>query len=102
MCRLLCSTLIVAVFAASAADARQSTRNMSCRQAASVVASAGAIVLSTGRHTYERFVAGPGFCEVDMWADHAWAPTRDARSCRVGYVCRHRPAPWEEGLFSDW
>lgn len=100
MSRLLHALLLLAA-TASAADARQSTLNLSCNQAATVVASAGAIVLSTGRHTYERFVSRPGYCEIGMWADRAWAPTRDTRSCQLGYVCRHRPAPWEEGLFSD-
>ena len=81
---------------AAAAEARPSTLSMSCGQAASVVASAGAIVLSTGRHTYARFVAGPRYCPFGDYAEPAWAPTADARSCRIGYVCRHGPAPWEE------
>ncbi|MDQ3557581.1 MAG: hypothetical protein M3453_00020, partial [Pseudomonadota bacterium] len=60
-----------------------------------------AIVLSTGRHTYDRFVSGAGFCPLDDYAERAFAPTTDDRSCRLGYVCRHRPAPWEEGLFDS-
>ena len=99
--RGLIHALLLLAATISAGEARQLTLNMSCGEAAATVASHGAIVLSTGRHTYERFVSRPGYCEVGMWADRAWAPTADSRSCPLGYVCRHRPAPWEEGLFSD-
>ena len=83
--------------ATSLAQARESTLNMSCRQATALVASRGAVVLSTGRHTYDRFVARPGFCLFGEYADRAWAPTRDGR-CVVGYTCKARPAPWEERM----
>lgn len=98
--RLLLISLVASLAVnASPAAARPSTLAMSCGEAAALVASSGAIVLSTGRHTYDRFVAAPGFCEVGKYADRAWAPTADGRRCRLGYICKHRPAPWEEGLF---
>ncbi len=51
--------LVLAALLASAsiAEARPSTVSMSCAIAAATVAKAGAIVLSTGAHTYDRFVA---------------------------------------------
>jgi hypothetical protein len=64
-----------------------------------VVASHGAVVMSTGRHTYERFVASPGYCLFGEYAYTAWAPTRDSRSCRLGYRCDTAPPLWEDGLF---
>ena len=101
MRRLGSPLLLSLILSASLADARQSALNMTCSQAAALVAASGSIVLSTGRHTYERFVSRPGFCELGKYADRAWTGTADTRSCRVGYVCKHRPAPWEDGLFSD-
>jgi hypothetical protein len=52
--------------------------------------------MSTGQYTYERFVAHWGFCNFDEYADLTAAPTRDYPRCPVGYVCRYRPAPWED------
>lgn len=92
------SLAVLLLAATSLAEARQSTLNMRCRQAAALVYSQGAVVLSTGRHTYDRFVAAPNFCMVGEYADHAYAPTRDGR-CRLGYVCKPGRPPWLEGLF---
>jgi hypothetical protein len=73
---------------ASAADARQSTLNMTCAQASSLVGRQGAIVLSTGRYTFDRFVANGAFCNPGTdYTIPAWAPTRDGR-CQIGYLCR--------------
>ena len=84
----------------SAAEARQSTLSMSCGQAVAVVRSQGAVVLSTGRHTYDRFVASARFCMPNEYADTAWAPTRDGR-CQLGYVCKAGPPPWLEDLWDN-
>ena len=67
---------------------RPSTLAMSCGQAGALVASQGAVVMSTGTHTYDRFVATPGFCMLAEYAYDGYAPTQDARSCRIGFVCR--------------
>jgi hypothetical protein len=79
---------------ATAASARQSTLGMSCRQAQNLLARSGAVVLSTGPHTYDRFVRSPGYCEVAQWADSATAPTRDSRACPLGYTCSNNPPIW--------
>jgi hypothetical protein len=84
------------LLACTAMAARPSTLNMTCGQARGLVATQGAIVLTTGRHTFDRFVADAGFCEWDEYADWAYAPTRDTPQCPVGYTCRYRPAPWED------
>jgi hypothetical protein len=73
-----------------AADARQSTTTMSCGQAAATVAKAGAIVLTTGANTYERFVATSAKCLQGEFTEPATAPTTDSESCPVGYVCKQR------------
>lgn len=84
--------LVLAALLASAsiAEARPSTVSMSCAIAAATVAKAGAIVLSTGAHTYDRFVAQNGFCMSEEQLIPAQAPTLDNQHCPIGYVCRHR------------
>jgi hypothetical protein len=74
----------------AAAQGRPSTLNMTCGQAQSLVRSTGAIVLSTGGHTYDRFVAGRRFCAPDEEQIPTWAPTRDAAQCLVGSRCEPR------------
>lgn len=58
--------LVVLLSAAPSYAQRPSTLSMSCAEAQGVVASQGAIVLSTGRHTYDRFVATP---DSACWAN---------------------------------
>jgi hypothetical protein len=75
---------------------------MSCGEARNLVGSTGAIVLSTGRHTFDRFVATPGFCSFGEWARPATAPTADTPQCPLGYVCQSGDPPWEldnDGMF---
>jgi hypothetical protein len=76
---------------------------MSCHQAQRMVAARGAVVMTTGAHTYDRFVANPGFCEVAEWAHSATAPTKDSPSCPMGYICNTAPPLWYDddgdGLF---
>jgi hypothetical protein len=73
------------------AQPRPSTLAMSCQQARALVASRGAIVLSTGRHTYDRFVAHVGFCEIEQTTEPAFEPTADHPQCPIGNRCRSRP-----------
>jgi len=89
--RRLASFVVIAVAAnASVAEAaRLSTLGMSCAQAAATVASAGAIVLSTGQHTYDRFVAHTGFCLHNEVARPVVAPTADSPYCSIGYRCEY-------------
>jgi hypothetical protein len=84
--------LVLAALLASAsiAEARPSTASMTCAVAAATVAKAGAIVLSTGAHTYDRFVASNGFCMSEELPTPAQAPTLDNEHCAIGYVCRQR------------
>ena len=90
--RRLATLLIIAAAAnASVAEAqRPSTLAMTCPQAAATVASAGAIVLSTGQHTYDRFVAHTGFCLPGEVAKPVVAPTVDSPYCSIGYRCEQR------------
>jgi hypothetical protein len=82
---------LTAAFAAMtssvAAQTRPSTVNMTCAQARALVGAHGAIVLGTGRYTYDRFVTHGGFCLNREATRAAWVPTFDTPQCFVGYTC---------------
>jgi hypothetical protein len=82
--------IAVAANVSVAEAARLSTVGMSCAQAAATVASAGAIVLSTGQFTYDRFVAHTGSCMHNEVAKPVVAPTVDSPYCSIGYRCEQR------------
>jgi hypothetical protein len=90
MRKTILSALAALLASASVAAARPSTLDMSCGEAAATVARAGAIVLSTGTHTYDRFVAHNGYCLPGQEVRRALAPTIDNPYCTVGYVCQER------------
>jgi hypothetical protein len=69
-------------FAATQAEARPDTRAMTCDQVVSLIERDGAVVLTTGQLTYDRFVAGPGACSVGEAIRAVTVPTRDG-PCRV-------------------
>ncbi len=75
-------------------EARINTNSLTCHQAQSLVRSRGAIVLSTGRYTYDRFVVNRAFCFAGEYTKKAYVPTRDRRSCPIGYICTPDD-PWE-------
>jgi hypothetical protein len=90
---ILLATLLPSV---AAAQERPSATAMTCGQASDLVASRGSVVLGTGPATYDRFVAGPGHCVLSEYLEPAYARTRDAPQCLVGYRCRSGPSPQNE------
>lgn len=90
MRRLALFVLLACLIGTSIAEARQSTLALSCGQAEALVAARGAIVLTTGEHTYNRFVVHGGFCVHGEVARPAYAPTLDTPNCPVGYTCEYR------------
>jgi hypothetical protein len=100
--RALAMVLAVIALADAAFAQRPSTLSMSCSQARRLVSSEQAIVMSTGRHTYDRYVSSPGFCPFGEYALVAWVPTRDTRNCQIGFRCDPAPPPWvddDDGIF---
>lgn len=86
------ATAVSAVFTAALASGAQaqgrpSTLAMSCAQAQGLVAQSGAVVLTTGPYTFDRFVRNRSFCTPDENLEPTWAPTRDVAQCLVGYRC---------------
>ncbi len=75
------------------AQGRPLTLQMSCYGARELVASQGAVVLSTGPTTYDRYVTGYGRCVLGEVPDPAWVPTADNPQCLIGYRCVERTRP---------
>lgn len=58
---LIAASLLSSAFAANAQ--RLNSLRMTCDQARAIVASRGAVLLGSGPHVYDRYVAGSRFCE---------------------------------------
>ncbi|ADZ70211.1 hypothetical protein [Polymorphum gilvum] len=86
---------VALVALAGAAEARPDLRQMTCAQAQAMVQRHGAVVFTTGRFTFQRFVASRRFCDRGQALTPAYARTRDTAQCPVGYLC-------EEPLFPRW
>jgi hypothetical protein len=69
------------------AQARINTTKLNCAQAEDLVSSRGAIVLDTSRNTFDRYVTNRSFCPIGDFVIRAYVPTRDKKSCWIGYTC---------------
>ena len=87
MHRLLLAIVLSLLATASSAQ-RPSTLAMTCGEANALVRAQGPIVLGTGGHTYDRFVAIPGSCPRGERARTGRAPTLDDARCALAYVCK--------------
>ncbi len=85
------TAVLIFLHLAGAAQARPDARKMTCDQAQSLVLQHGAIVISTGQYTYQRFVSSRRYCDYWEWTRSAWTATRDNPKCRIGYICEARP-----------
>lgn len=83
----LAGAAVALTVGAAAAQGRPDARAMTCGQARALVQQRGAVVLTTGRYTYDRYVVSKRYCAFAETIRHAWIATRDTPSCLVGYVC---------------
>ncbi|TKT80073.1 hypothetical protein [Aquamicrobium sp. LC103] len=83
-----------AIATAAVAQGRPDTRMMSCEQTQALIQRSGAIVLTTGRHTYDRYVAAWRFCNYPDVPKQTWIATRDTPQCLV-YNCQREEIPRE-------
>jgi hypothetical protein len=68
---------------ASASLARPDARTMTCHQTQALIEQRGAITISTGRHTYERFIAYDGYCYHPEVRHITYISTKDTDQCPV-------------------
>lgn len=92
--RIACAVAIIgaSIVWATSAEAqsrRPDTRNMTCAQAQSMVSQRGAVVMSTGTHTFNRFVHSMRYCAGSEALFNAFVPTKDNRKCLLRY-CDYR------------
>ena len=85
---LTCAALLLAAVPASA---RPFAPAMSCSAVKGMVASQGAVVISTSATTYDRFVHNGYMCETSTYSVPAFVQTRDTESCFIGYSCTSNP-----------
>ena len=88
--RYLTGILVALLLAGPAAAARPDARALTCHQARMLVLERGAVVMTTGRYTYQRFVSQLGYCDYWERTTTAWTATRDDPNCRIGYICEER------------
>ena len=69
------------------AQSRPLSTAMTCDQARQLVASRGAIVMSTSPSLYDRYVGHQGFCTPTETITPAFVPTKDKPQCLIGYTC---------------
>lgn len=89
VCLTLVATLLLTTGAV--AQTRPLTLRMGCGQAKALVASRGAVVLSTGQNTFDRYVSSGAFCLSGEFARPAWVPTADDPQCAIGFTCVPTP-----------
>ncbi len=85
--------LILLLLVPDIAYARPDVRTMTCAQANALVLQFGAVVMTTDRYTYDRFVAGQRFCYPPDVIQRAWIATGDTRKCQIAYTCEQRIRP---------
>ena len=91
---ILAALAYICVAGPALAQQMATTTKMSCAAARQIVSTRGAIVLSTGETTYDRFVASQRYCQRDEINKPAWVPTADMRQCFVGYRCERIDDEW--------
>lgn len=72
---------------AAQAQGRPDVRTMTCGEVRALVDQNRAIVLTTGRYTYDRYVSNQRYCPIGFATKPAWVDTSDQRDCRIGYTC---------------
>jgi hypothetical protein len=91
--RLLACAIVVLTPALAWAQSRPASQSMSCDSARATVQRQGAVVLSTGPSTYDRYVASQAFCTPSEMLEPSFVPAADGPQCFVGYRCREKMGP---------
>lgn len=84
---ILAMLALVSIATPALPQPRPDTTRMSCVAARALVVQRGAVVLSTGRFTYDRYVLHRGFCTPTEETEVTFVPTADNRSCYIGDLC---------------
>jgi len=85
---------------ATTAEARPDLRQLTCAQAQQMVLQHGAVVFTTGQHTYSMFVSNLSYCDRNQSLFTQYGQTRDVRQCPVAYECKE--PLFRRGPFGGW
>ncbi|MBO6541165.1 MAG: hypothetical protein JJ969_17410 [Rhizobiaceae bacterium] len=86
---IVCAISSLAVLASvSTSMARPDARKMTCHQTQSLIKQEGAVVITTGTHTYARFVASNRYCFYPEVRRPTYISTKDANQCPVSHCER--------------
>ncbi|WP_417689135.1 hypothetical protein [Roseibium sp.] len=77
------AVVLVSVQSVEAQSRRPLSTSMTCAQVQSMIKQRGAVVMSTGPHTFDRYVANGNYCRRGEFLRSADVPTRDQRRCYV-------------------
>jgi hypothetical protein len=88
--RGLIFSLALCLGAGEALAQRPSTLDMTCADVQAFIASNGAVVMSTGQYTYDRYVATRAQCLPGDVMRNRWVPAADTPECKLR-VCVPRP-----------
>ncbi|MEP3047651.1 MAG: hypothetical protein ABJL55_11965 [Roseibium sp.] len=86
-------------FLITTAEARPDLRKISCSKAQNLVRQHGAVVFTTGRHTFSMYVSNRSYCDRNQLLFTQYGPTSDNPKCPVAFECRE---PLYERGFRRW
>ena len=99
VCMLVSAAILVAT--AAQAQGRPDSRGMECGQIQSFIADRGAVVMTTGQHTYDRYVRDRWQCfSISEVAVRAFIASRDTAQCPV-WRCEAIDPVERRGLFTN-
>lgn len=90
----------IAIFAslsgAALAAGRPDARKMDCSQVQALINQDKAVVLATGQHTYDRYVANSRYCSMGDFGQLQLISTRDTSQCAVHHCTTNPMLPFGE------
>ncbi len=96
---LAAAALVAGAAGPASAQRRPDTLTMTCQQVGALVRAQGAIVLGTGPHVFDRYVADGRFCSLNEVAAPSPLRTRDAARCFSANRCIPKRDYWEDNFF---
>lgn len=91
----IAAVLSIAAIGSAAAQGRPDARAMTCERVQDLLVQEGAVVLTTGQHTYDRYISWRGSCPAPTVPERTWIGTSDTDSCPV-YHCVQRILPFDD------
>ncbi|WP_269583933.1 hypothetical protein [Roseibium sp. Sym1] len=80
---LATGTTLAGAGVSQAQSGRPNSTTMTCAQVQALINQRGAAVISTGRYTFDRYVANRNFCQHGEVLYKDYIPTRDTNRCYV-------------------